>query len=94
MEGIHSAGPHQDSLDGRRKGMLTGITEVLSFDAELVILATKQGKLTIKGHELQVIRLDVEKGELEFSGRVDSMIYSEIKSAGQMTTGVLKRLFK
>ena len=74
--------------------MLTGITEVLSFDAELVILATKQGKLTIKGQELQVIRLDVEKGELEFSGRVDSMIYSEIKTAGQMTTGVLKRLFK
>ena len=52
----------------------------------------QMGEVTIKAAD--GISFDVEKGELEFSGRVDSMIYSEIKTAGQMTTGVLKRLFK
>lgn len=94
MEAVHVTTPHKVSLEGRKKGIMTGITEVESFDAELVVLATEQGRLTIKGHDLRVVRLDVEKGELEFAGRVDSMIYSELKTAGQLTKGALKRMFK
>lgn len=94
MEDEYVTMPHRVSLEGRKKGIMTGIREVESFDAELVVLATEQGRLTIKGHDLQVIRLDVGKGELEFSGRVDSMVYSEIRTAGQLTKGALKRMFK
>lgn len=94
MEDVHITKNHRFSLDGRKHGILTGIREVESFDTQLVVLATEQGRLTIKGNELHVTRLDVDKGELEFSGLVDSMAYSEIRTAGQMTTGVLKRLFK
>ena len=94
MEEVHTAKGHRLELGDRRRGNLTGIREVESFDAELVVLATVCGRLTIKGHELHVIKLDVDKVELEFSGIVDSMTYSEIKTAGQVTTGMLKRLFK
>lgn len=94
MEEVHITKGHRFSLDNRNQGHLTGLREVESFDAELVVLATEQGRLTIKGRDLHVTRLDVDKGEIDFSGSVDSMVYSEIRTAGQVTTGVLKRLFK
>lgn len=85
---------HCISINDRKYGKLTGINNVISFDPDLVVLITKQGKLTMKGKELHVIKLDVERGEIEFSGRVDSIIYTEIKTPGQVTTGIIKRMFK
>lgn len=85
---------HNLNLVNRKHGNLTGIKEVISFDTDLVELATEQGMLSIKGNDLRVIRLDVDKGELEMSGRIDSLSYSELKSPKELTTGVLKRLFK
>lgn len=94
MEEAHTAGRHKVSVDGRKRGVITGISEVEAFDTELVMLATEQGRLAIKGSELRVIRLDPDKGEIEFSGRIDSMTYSEIRTAGKTAGGIIKRLFK
>lgn len=94
MEDRNSGRSHRLSIVDRKNGSLTGIKEVISFAPELVVLLTEQGNLTIKGHEMHVIRLDVDKGELEMAGRVDSMVYTEAKSPGQVTSGLLKRMFK
>lgn len=74
--------------------MITGIQKVESFDEALVVLVTTQGKLTIKGKEMHVIRVDVERGELEFSGVVDSMTYSDIHAISKGAKGVFKRMFQ
>lgn len=94
MEDRNHEKSHRLSLGNRRSGSLTGIRKVISFDPEMVVLETEQGNLTVKGHEMHVTRLDVDKGELEFSGTVDSMTYSEPRSAGHVTSGILKRMFK
>ena len=89
-----NASEHKFKLDSRKKGTISGVKDVVSFDPELVVLDTNKERLTIKGHELQVIRLDVEKGELDFDGEVDSFQYSQIKTPGQLAKGVIGRLFK
>ena len=51
--------------------------------------------LTIKGSELHVTRLDLDKQEVDIAGQVDSLVYSQgtvLKSKGG--DGMLKRLFK
>lgn len=94
MEAKHSSLQHHLCLDERSKGMITGIQKVESFDEALVVLVTTQGKLTIKGKEMHVIRVDVERGELEFSGIVDSMTYSDIHAISKGAKGVFKRMFQ
>lgn len=61
-----------------RKGVnVTGVKDVLSFDVAEILLETEQGMLLIKGSDLHVKKLTLEKGEVEIEGRVDSFTYSE-----------------
>lgn len=82
---------HKLILAERKSLALTGVKEVLSFDAKEVVLETTGGVLILQGDELNVTRLLLEKGELELLGRLDSLIYTnrEKKDAGSF----LKRLF-
>lgn len=93
METVRAQGVHHFYLDERKKGSLSGIQKVESFDEELVVLITAQGKLVLKGKDMHVTRLDVQKGELEFDGRVDSACYSELRSVKKGAAGVVKRIF-
>ena len=50
----------------------------ISSAATEILLETEQGMLTIKGADLHVNRLTLEKGEVDIEGRIDSMAYSEV----------------
>lgn len=67
---------HACRLENRNAASLTGVREVVSFDENQVVMDTDMGLLTIKGKDLHVSRLTVEKGELEVEGQVDSLAYS------------------
>ncbi len=72
---------------------MSGVKDVLSFDANEVLLETVQGLLMIRGEELHVNRLTLEKGEVDVDGKIDSLAYSDsggVKSA----SSILGRLFK
>ena len=64
---------HACRLENRNAASLTGVREVVSFDENQVVMDTDMGLLTIKGKDLHVSRLTVEKGELEVEGQVDSL---------------------
>ena len=48
----------------------------------------------IKGNELHVNRLMLDKGEVDVDGRVDSFTYSEQSNMGGKGESLLARLFK
>ena len=81
-------------LNNRRCGNLTGVSDVLSFDENEIILETDQGMLMMKGKELHVSRLMLDKGEVDIDGRIDSVTYSEQGSRTERTESLLGRLFK
>ena len=85
---------HQISLNDRREAKITGVKDVRSFDDHEIILETDLGILMIRGHELHMGRLTLEKGEADIAGQVDSMVYSELKGFTKSGESVLKRLFK
>ncbi|MBP3579610.1 MAG: sporulation protein YabP [Lachnospiraceae bacterium] len=86
-------GPHKVLLQGRKSAELTGVREVVSFDAKEVVLNTTMGALIIRGNDLFVKRLTVEKGEVDLEGQVDSFIYAEKPQKGEGDS-LLKRLFR
>ena len=56
---------HKIVLNNRDQGNLTGILDVISFDENTIVLDTDMGLLTIKGKDLHVNRLSLEKGEID-----------------------------
>ena len=83
---------HKVLLANRKSGAFSGVVDVLSFDVAEILLETELGMLLIKGHDLHVNRLTLEKGEIE--GRIDSLTYSDIKNTGKQAESILGRLFK
>ena len=93
MEQKQDMGAHKLSMVGRKTLSLTGIKEVISFDAKEVILDTVQGVLLLRGDELNVTRLFVEKGEVDLDGRIDSLVYTEHSKGAKRSESFAKRLF-
>lgn len=85
---------HKLNINGRKAASITGVDDVLSFDANEVLLQTEQGVLMIRGNELHVNRLTVEKGEVDIEGRIDSLTYSDNSSYSKSGETLLGRLFK
>lgn len=86
--------PHKLTLTGRKICTITGVNDVLSFDNNEILLETEQGMLMLKGAELHVGRLSLEKGEIDVEGRVDSLTYSEQSNAVAKGESFLARLLK
>ncbi len=92
-ERIASKG-HRVVINDRNGGSITGVMDVISFDTKEILLMTELGVLMIKGDDLHVKRLSVEKGEADITGKIDSMVYSEMKSGGEAAGNLIGRLFK
>ncbi len=96
MEDLSNNGkkPHKLMLTNRRTCTINGVNDVLSFDVNEILLETEQGMLMIKGNELHVSRLSLDKGEVDIDGRIDSFTYSETAGYGAKGESFLARLFK
>ena len=64
-------------LEGRERLSISGVTEVLSFDEEEVIMETSRGLLTVSGSGLHVEKLSLDIGELSMQGVVDGLVYTD-----------------
>lgn len=84
---------HNISIEGRAKTIISGVSEVESFNENEIILMTDMGSLEIKGNDLHINKLSVEDGNLQIEGVVISCIYSKSqeKSVGK---GFFGKLFK
>jgi len=85
---------HKVSLNARSSAAITGVSDVLSFDAGEVLLETEQGILMLRGNDLHVNRLTLEKGEVDVEGRIDSLTYSDSNSYSKSGESFISRLFK
>ena len=81
------------SLENRKRLILTGVEEVISFDDEKILLNTKLGFLTIKGSELKMNKLDVKNGDVIIVGKISSMVYSS-KEVKKEKESIISKLFK
>ena len=88
------AKPHKVVLYNRGSANITGVVDVISFDENQVILDTDQGMLTVKGKNLHISRLTIEKGEVDIDGTVDSLVYSSNESLRKSGESVFSRPFK
>lgn len=85
---------HKLVVNNRKTSMVTGVLDVLSFDLNEILLETEQGMLMLKGTDMHVNRLSLEKGEVDLAGNIDSIAYSEIHAGAKQGDNFLAKLFR
>jgi sporulation protein YabP len=81
------------SLQNRRKLMLTGVIEVVSFNEDQIVLNTNLGTLNIKGKSLKMNKLDVQNGDVIIVGMVNSCVYTNNKLK-KKNQSLISKMFK
>ncbi|MGX1902099.1 sporulation protein YabP [Thermolongibacillus altinsuensis] len=80
-------------MRGRRLLDITGVKQVESFDNEEFLLETVMGFLSIKGQNLQMKNLDVDKGIVSIKGKIFEIIYLD-EQHSEKAKGFFSKLFK
>ncbi|TDT63469.1 sporulation protein YabP [Fonticella tunisiensis] len=89
---IKQQSSHIVHIDNRRSLDITGVTKVLTFNEEVIILSTVMGGLTIKGKGMKVNKLNVDSGDMSIEGEIISLVYNVKESPNRES--LLKKLFK
>ena len=85
---------HKLVVNNRKTSMVTVVIDVLSFDLNEILLETEQGMMMVKGTDLHVNRLSLEKGEVDLSGNIDSISYSDVHAGAKQGENLLSKLFR
>ena len=85
---------HKIILNNRKNGSFTGILDVISFDISEILLETEQGMLNVKGKDLHVNRLNLEKGEVDVEGQIDVLSYSQVPISVKKSENLFGKWFK
>lgn len=84
---------HRLVVNNRKTSLVTGVLDVLSFDLNEILLETEQGMMMVKGTDLHVNRLNLEKGEVDLSGNIDSISYSDAQVRTKQGGNLFAKLF-
>ena len=85
---------HSIVMHNRAALDITGVKQVESFDNEEFLLETAMGYLAIKGRDLYMKNLDVERGIVSIQGKIVDICYLDNHTSHEKTQGFLTKLFK
>jgi len=93
MEKEIAAFNHNISLTERKNLVVTGVKKIDNFDSNEFLIETTMGYLTVKGNDLEIIKLDTYQGNVSIKGQISSLIYSDSNSKNKEESFISK-LFK
>lgn len=82
---------HQIILTDREEMQIEGVLSLGSFDDQEIAMDTEQGSLLIKGQELNIKQLNLDKGSVIIEGLVRLISYDD---ESRNKKGLLGRLLK
>lgn len=83
---------HSLTLHYREKMSITGVKEIINFDDKSMNVRTVCGELGIEGESIHINVLNVEKGELEITGKINGINYYDLFESDKRS--LLSRIFK
>ncbi len=84
---------HSLTLTERKLAEFTGVEDVRAFDEHEIVLITELGTLLVRGQNLQVKSLVLEKGIAIVEGDIDGLLYSAKVSRNAAKGSTIRRLF-
>lgn len=93
MDEKKTNGQHRLVITDRRSGTVTGVREVDSFNENEIQMGTENGRLLIKGENLHIKELHLEKGEALIEGKINSLVYTNTAKQTDRKS-LIKRMFQ
>lgn len=87
-------GNHTVNMVKRSSINISGVKKIENFNENEFLLETILGYMTIKGHGLEIIKLDTYQGDVVIKGKIDSIIYSDIANKKNKEESIFSKLFK
>ena len=87
------AAGHRVIIEDRKRADLTGIKDLLIFDETEVVVDTAAGILSVRGGNLHMSSLNLERGQIGLEGEIREFFYDE-SGAAPKGKGGLGRLFR
>lgn len=87
-------GNHTVNMVKRSNINISGVKKIENFNENEFLLETIMGYMTIKGHDLEIIKLDTYQGDVAIKGKIDSIIYSDIANKKNKEESIFSKLFK
>jgi sporulation protein YabP len=82
---------HKIALFDREDLTIDGVVNLGSYDEKEIMMETEYGNLLVRGAELNIKSLNLEKGSISIDGAISGIIYEE---AAQKKKGLLGRLLR
>lgn len=92
-QSLKTEGKHTLTMKDCGEVALTGIHDVISFDEKEIQLDSDCGRLQVRGEELRVKALVLERGEAKLTGRIRQIQYLEDDSFVKNGQTLFARLF-
>lgn len=91
---VVSVKKHNLEIIKKQSCHMTGVIDVRAFEPQEMIIVLEDSILSLKGSNLHVDHLNMEEGELQLSGEVSSLQYSNKTSFRKSGKSLLKRMFQ
>lgn len=84
---------HAINIIERKSISLSGVKKIDSFNSNEFLLDSNMGYITLKGSNLEIVKLDTFQGNVSIKGTINSISYSD-KYNKQKEDSVFNKLFK
>ncbi len=81
-------------LENREKLSISGVEHVDNFNDNTIIVVTNKGVLTIKGHSLNISKLNLDDGNVHIEGAINGIVFSDKGKTSPKGGGLLSKMFK
>ena len=85
---------HKCIMQERNKLEMTGVNQVNCFDANEILLDTKLGGLLIKGENLHIGQLNLDRGNVDVTGKINAIIYTNKNNVQPTAKDIWSRMFR
>ena len=85
---------HRVNMEHRESVSITGVLDVVAFDEVCVVADTEQGVLVVRGENLHISVLNLDNGQLDLDGTIDSLTYDEPGRHAKAKGSLLTKLFR
>lgn len=85
---------HHMMIRDRKSLEITGVKKLESLNSEEFVLETSLGYMTISGQDLEMMNLNIDKGDIVISGYVTKIEYYDHHEESFTNKGFFSKLFK
>lgn len=82
---------HKIALFDREELTIDGVVNLGSYDEKEIIMETEYGNLMVRGDQLNIKSLNLEKGNISIDGVISGILYEEVTTKKK---GLLGRLLR